>query len=907
MAAHTTAAALCYEFAATASSQGSGLTSSLQLHSSPRNLAPSVRLRHSGLHHHSSGADFWSYLRHSGSGGLWSRVGRRRNLLLRKELSQRGEGMEGWAAVGAKIKLDYTPVMDQVNELEPELAKFSDDQLREMTRELKRRAEEGESLDFLLPEALALFQEASKRVPVPRHNDVQLIGMVLDGGQTADMETSEWRALATMLSRALSAVFGQGMDVITANDDLGQLDSEWIDQVHGFLTSKELRKGVSLSRTVKTEASVQSEVPPQAESGEAYEGHEKVIVSTTRNSKTAKVVEDGLEYVSERYIKGSVKYHIELEQSFRLGVPGGEKELEEGVDQGSGYSVELEQPSVSGREEGGFWSSETYLRQLLMQRKRSKQVVLNFNEEYDQTAGPVQRFVAEGSTNSLLKSDEKEKPVDEDERILRKALKKKREIAEETLESAIRAAGVGPTYCRDVMARLSPFLNRIVTEAVYLKKLPTYKLLSFNSRARLYLDQCQVVALIKWLKHQNLTVPRIGSLICLADENLERIRPRVELLKSIYVHGRELGAVIEREPSILSQSIEELQNTVKILENAGIERKWLGLVVNRSPGVFAVGNEVLLRKISMFVDLGIPPEDFGRLVFKFPAVLGHLSLEEMRSKVDYLRRLGIEDDVLRRMIMRAPQLLACSIEESWDRMLRYFYYLQIEITGVRRILGVQPEVFCLNLEENIAPKVRFLQAIRVDDGVIGQVIVNFPAILTYSLDKKIRPVVRFLLEGAGVAEERIGKVIALKPQLIGCSLEDKLQPIVKWFGNHRIPPRLLGGMIANFPALLMYSKPALDPKIRYFKRVMKRPLDDLIAFPRYFSYSLKTRIIPRHELLKKKGLSFSLKQMLACNDETFHSRVAAAEVRLSDPESAPVQVGSAEDLLEGVIVDEDEI
>lgn len=140
----------------------------------------------------------------------------------------------------------------------------------------------------------------------------------------------------------------------------------------------------------------------------------------------------------------------------------------------------------------------------------------------------------------------------------------------------------------------------------------------------------------RWLKHQNLSVPRIGSLICLADENLERIKPRIEVLKSIYVKGRELGVVLEREPSLLDQSLAEIHNTIQILETAGIERKWLGLVVSRSPRVFSVGSDELLQKISMFTDLGVSPEDFGLLVFKFPAVLGNLSVEEMLSKVSHL-------------------------------------------------------------------------------------------------------------------------------------------------------------------------------------------------------------------------------------------------------------------------------
>ncbi|KAG6551731.1 hypothetical protein Mapa_006821 [Marchantia paleacea] len=617
--------------------------------------------------------------------------------------------------------------------------------------------------------------------------------------------------------------------------------------------------GDNVLPSIPAEGFTDKEVHITSTNREQPEDHEKVIISTERSSRTAQLLQDEREYVSERYVRGSVKYQIELEQSFRVGNPISEDESEGGDSREDAESLSglggdsdgTGEVSTSGKDEG-TWSSETYLRQLLMQRWKSKQVILNVSTEdtpfLSQIAVPTSEVRIEDSRAdagaSLVRTDMEDKPVDEDELILRRALKKKRAIAEETLESALRAGGLGPTYCRDVMARLSPFVDRILTEAVYLKKVPAYKYLSFNSRARLYLDQSRVVDLIKWLKHQNLSVPRIGSLICLADENLGRIKPRIEVLKSIYVKGRELGVVIEREPSILDQSLAEIHNTIQILETAGVERKWLGLVVSRSPRVFSVGSDELLQKISMFTDLGISPEDFGLLVFKFPAVLGHLSVEEMLSKVDYLEQIGLEDDVLRRVIVSTPQLLACSIGESWDKLLRYFYFLRIELSGIRRILGVQPEVFCLNLADNIAPKVRFLRAIGVRDEIIGQVIVSFPAILTYSLDKKIRPVVSFFWK----------------------ELE--------------------------LPRRMWASIPTLHPKIRYFKRVMKRPLDDIIAFPRYFSYSLKTRIIPRHELLVKRGLTFSLKHMLACSDETFNLRVAAAESRFLEPGKMTEEVES---------------
>lgn len=84
----------------------------------------------------------------------------------------------------------------------------------------------------------------------------------------------------------------------------------------------------------------------------------------------------------------------------------------------------------------------------------------------------------------------------------------------------------------------------------------------------------------------------------------------------------------------------------------------------------------------------------------------------------------------------------------------------------------------------------------------------------------------------GVTQKDIGKVIALDPQLIGCSITEKLELNVKYFLSLGIHLQSLGQMIADFPMLLRYNIEILRPKYKYLRRVMVRPLQDLIEFPR---------------------------------------------------------------------------
>ena len=128
------------------------------------------------------------------------------------------------------------PLVKKINELEPEIQKLSDKELRGKTDEFKSRLEKGETLDDLLPETFAVMREAAKRVLGMRHFDVQLIGgIILHQGRIAEMKTGEGKTLVATLPVYLNALTGKGVHVITVNDYLAKRDSEWMGKVYKFL------------------------------------------------------------------------------------------------------------------------------------------------------------------------------------------------------------------------------------------------------------------------------------------------------------------------------------------------------------------------------------------------------------------------------------------------------------------------------------------------------------------------------------------------------------------------------------------------------------------------------------------------------------------------------------------------
>lgn len=127
-------------------------------------------------------------------------------------------------------------VVGKINALEPQIAALSDEQLQAKTQEFRDRFQKGETLDQLLPEAFAVVREVGKRILGMRHFDVQLLGgMVLHGGNIAEMRTGEGKTLVATLAAYLNALSGKGVHIVTVNDYLAKRDAAWMGPIYAFL------------------------------------------------------------------------------------------------------------------------------------------------------------------------------------------------------------------------------------------------------------------------------------------------------------------------------------------------------------------------------------------------------------------------------------------------------------------------------------------------------------------------------------------------------------------------------------------------------------------------------------------------------------------------------------------------
>lgn len=131
------------------------------------------------------------------------------------------------------------PMVEKINSYGPDISKLNDEELKNKTTEFKKRLDEEETIDDLLPEVFAVVREVAKRVTKMRPFDVQLIGgIVLHQGKIAEMATGEGKTLVATMPAYLNALNGQSVHIVTVNDYLAKRDRYWMGGIYESLGLK---------------------------------------------------------------------------------------------------------------------------------------------------------------------------------------------------------------------------------------------------------------------------------------------------------------------------------------------------------------------------------------------------------------------------------------------------------------------------------------------------------------------------------------------------------------------------------------------------------------------------------------------------------------------------------------------
>ncbi|KAE8726934.1 putative Angio-associated migratory cell protein [Hibiscus syriacus] len=214
-----------------------------------------------------------------------------------------------------------------------------------------------------------------------------------------------------------------------------------------------------------------------------------------------------------------------------------------------------------------------------------------------------------------------------------------------------------------------------------------------------------------------------------------------------------------------------------------------------------------------FKSLGIIPDELENL--ELPS-----TVEVMCARVQFLQKLGFTIDDINEYPLSFDARLQRAI---WDTFCR----------SIRSCWG-------LSSRGTMSTSVAYLASIGVSPRDIGPV-------YFFCLKLKIDP-------------DGFARIIEKMPQIASLNQHVLMKPI-----------KFLSGR--GLPLVSCTTNEVMKKSYYYFKTEMGRPVNELVAFPEYFTYSLESRIKLRYTKLQSKGIRSSLNWFLNCSDQRFEERL----------------------------------
>eukprot|EP00262_Sarcandra_glabra_P002059 TRINITY_DN12318_c0_g1_i1.p1 TRINITY_DN12318_c0_g1~~TRINITY_DN12318_c0_g1_i1.p1 ORF type:complete len:299 (-),score=6.70 TRINITY_DN12318_c0_g1_i1:26-922(-) len=262
------------------------------------------------------------------------------------------------------------------------------------------------------------------------------------------------------------------------------------------------------------------------------------------------------------------------------------------------------------------------------------------------------------------------------------------------------------------------------------------------------------------------------------------------------------------------------------------------------------------------------------------------------------------------------QTQTVTLTDSGLRFRHKLLYLHNLHIDTAKALNLNPNLRSAPLDSIIAVE-KCLYSMGIQRSEIGRIINMHPQLLTSDSHTHLYPIFDFLLNEVKIPFPDIRKCINRCPRLLICSVRDQLRPSLYFLrrlgfvGHHEITcqttlllvssvertllPKLdylmsLGfsykevvKMLLRSPGLFTFSiENNFRPKVEYFLKDMKGDLAELSDFPQYFSFSLKGKIKPRHQVLVEHGFVIPLRDMLKVSDGEFNDRLVEMRLRTVD-------------------------
>lgn len=351
---------------------------------------------------------------------------------------------------------------------------------------------------------------------------------------------------------------------------------------------------------------------------------------------------------------------------------------------------------------------------------------------------------------------------------------------------------------------------------------------------------------------------------------VEVMRERVEFLHT-------LGLTIEdinNYPLVLGCSVKK--NMIPVLDylgKLGVRKDTLTNFLQRYPQVLHASVVVDLAPVVKYLQgMDIKPNDIPRVLEKYPEVMGFKLEGTMSTSVAYLVGIGVARREIGGVLTRYPEILGMRVGRVIKPFVEYLETLGIPRLAVARLIEKRPHILGFALEERIKPNVESLLEFEVRQTSLASVIAQYPEIIGIDLKPKLLSQRSFLNSVIDLYAEDFARVVEKMPQIVSLSNS----PVVKhvdFLKECGFSLEQVRKMVVGCPQLLALNLGIMKLNFDYFQSKMGRPLEDLVAFPAFFTYGLESTIKPRHKMVAKKGLKCSLAWLLNCSNEKFEERM----------------------------------
>lgn len=364
----------------------------------------------------------------------------------------------------------------------------------------------------------------------------------------------------------------------------------------------------------------------------------------------------------------------------------------------------------------------------------------------------------------------------------------------------------------------------------------------------------------------------------------EVMRERVDFL-------HKLGLTVEdinNYPLVLGCSVKK--NMVPVLDylgKLGVRKSTFTEFLRRYPQVLHASVVVDLAPVVAYLQgMDIKPNDIPRVLERYPEVLGFKLEGTMSTSVAYLVGIGVARREIGGVLTRYPEILGMRVGRVIKPFVEYLENLGIPRLAVARLIEKQPHILGFGLEERVKPNVKSLLEFNVREALLPSVVAQYPEIIGLDLKPKLVSQQSLLNSIIDVGPEDFGRVVEKMPQVVSLSNTPAIRH-VDFLKNCGFSLQQVRKMVVDCPQLLALNLNIMKLNFDYFQMVMKRPLDDLVMFPAFFTYGLESTIKPRHRMVAKKGLKCSLAWLLNCSDEKFEQRMSYDTIDMEEMETEP--------------------